>query len=120
MSIATHTHTQSYTYTHPASTQALNSRSRELEGLRSQWSSHTTSLTNDHAASLTAEREKLVQSQANAQRRQEEERREMERGHATRVSSTHCTSLASRMFYSHSRKDRPPFLATLPFDVVRL
>lgn len=65
--------------------QTLARRSQELESLKSEWSAHTSTLTSEHAASLTAEREKAVETQSLLQARSEQERREAEQTHASRL-----------------------------------
>lgn len=42
-------------------TQSLSEKSRELDKLRSEWTSHTTTLTNKHTQELTNEKEKALQ-----------------------------------------------------------
>ena len=70
--------------------QALSSRTRELERLKSEWSAHTTALANEHSAQLTAEREKGVASQEESQQRYEQEKRSLEQAHSARVRLLSC------------------------------
>ncbi len=67
------------------SLQALSKRTQELESLKSEWSSHSASLTSQHSASLNSERERALQTQTQAQARFEQERRELEQAHLDRV-----------------------------------
>ena len=66
--------------------QTLSSRSQELNRLKSDWSAHTTSLSSEHTATLTTEREKALQVQADTRSRYEQEKREMEQAHSAKVS----------------------------------
>jgi spindle assembly abnormal protein 6 len=43
------------------SEEALSHRTKELEKLKSDWSAHTSSLTNENAALLTSAKEKAIQ-----------------------------------------------------------
>ncbi|CAI8034302.1 Spindle assembly abnormal protein 6 homolog [Geodia barretti] len=64
---------------------SLSSRSQELERLRGEWSSHSAQLSSQHAAQLTAEREKNLHSQAELQARHDRNKRELEQSHASKV-----------------------------------
>ena len=68
--------------------QALSGRSQELERLKGEWSSQTAKLSSEHSAQLSAERERALQSQTEAQSRYEKEKREIEQSHNTKVSGT--------------------------------
>lgn len=65
--------------------QTLNSRSQELSRLKSDWSAHSTTLSSEHTATLTAEREKALQIQTDIRSNYEQEKREVEQAHAAKV-----------------------------------
>lgn len=67
------------------SPQALNARTLELERLKSDWSSHTASLSSEHSSSLNSERARALDAQARSQLCFEQEKKNMERAHQTRV-----------------------------------
>ncbi|XP_066503824.1 spindle assembly abnormal protein 6 homolog [Hoplias malabaricus] len=61
--------------------QTLSEKSRELDKLRSEWTSQTTSLSDRHTQDLTAEREKALEIQTRLQMQNDELRRELEATH---------------------------------------
>uniref|UniRef100_A0A673HQ95 Spindle assembly abnormal protein 6 homolog n=1 Tax=Sinocyclocheilus rhinocerous TaxID=307959 RepID=A0A673HQ95_9TELE len=61
--------------------QTLSEKSRELDKLRSEWTSQTTSLSSRHMQDLTAEREKALETQARLQQQNEQLRQELESSH---------------------------------------
>uniref|UniRef100_A0A8C8VDZ6 Spindle assembly abnormal protein 6 homolog n=1 Tax=Pelusios castaneus TaxID=367368 RepID=A0A8C8VDZ6_9SAUR len=61
--------------------QSLSEKSRELDKLRSEWTSHTTMLTNKHAQELTNEKEKALQVQTQYQQQHEQQKKELESLH---------------------------------------
>uniref|UniRef100_A0A671T1X2 Spindle assembly abnormal protein 6 homolog n=1 Tax=Sinocyclocheilus anshuiensis TaxID=1608454 RepID=A0A671T1X2_9TELE len=61
--------------------QTLSEKSRELDKLRSEWTSQTTSLSSRHMQDLTAEREKALEIQARLQQQNEQLRQELESSH---------------------------------------
>ncbi|KAK2906783.1 hypothetical protein QQF64_019376 [Cirrhinus molitorella] len=61
--------------------QTLSEKSRELDKLRSEWTSQTTSLSSRHMHDLTAEREKALETQARLQQQNEQLRQELESSH---------------------------------------
>ncbi|XP_067394489.1 spindle assembly abnormal protein 6 homolog [Emydura macquarii macquarii] len=61
--------------------QSLSEKSRELDKLRSEWTSHTTTLTNKHAQELTNEKEKALQVQTQNQQQHEQQKKELESLH---------------------------------------
>ncbi|XP_063056135.1 spindle assembly abnormal protein 6 homolog [Engraulis encrasicolus] len=61
--------------------QTLAEKSRELDKLRSEWSTHTTSLTTRHTHDLSAEREKALEAQARLCEQKEALRAELESAH---------------------------------------
>ncbi|XP_036377106.1 spindle assembly abnormal protein 6 homolog [Megalops cyprinoides] len=61
--------------------QTLSEKSRELDKLRSEWTSQTTTLSNQHCQDLTAEREKALELQTRLQQQNEQLRRELETAH---------------------------------------
>nr|XP_023669085.1 spindle assembly abnormal protein 6 homolog isoform X2 [Paramormyrops kingsleyae] len=65
--------------------QTLSEKSRELDKLRGEWTSHTTSLSSRHTQDLTTEREKALETQTKLQQQSEHLRRELE---ATHLQST--------------------------------
>ena len=69
---------------------ALTSRSQELDRLKGEWSSHTASLSSEHMAQLTAERERALQTQTEAQARHEREKKELEHSQSAKVCSALC------------------------------
>jgi len=65
--------------------QVLATRTQELERLKSDWSSHTASLSTDHTAAINLERERALEAQKKAQQSFEQERRDLERTHQEKV-----------------------------------
>ena len=65
--------------------QTLSSRTQELNQLKSDWSAHTTTLSSEHTATLTTEREKALQLQTDIRSSHEQEKRELEQAHAAKV-----------------------------------
>uniref|UniRef100_A0A8C4QZF2 Spindle assembly abnormal protein 6 homolog n=2 Tax=Eptatretus burgeri TaxID=7764 RepID=A0A8C4QZF2_EPTBU len=63
------------------SQQALAERNRELERLRSEWATHTSSLNSQHSQELSAAREHVLQLQTESQNQLEKQRRELEHTH---------------------------------------
>ncbi|XP_026091421.1 spindle assembly abnormal protein 6 homolog [Carassius auratus] len=61
--------------------QTLSEKSRELDKLRSEWTSQTTSLSSRHMQDLTAEREKALEIQGRLQQQNEQLRQELESSH---------------------------------------
>ncbi|XP_060797186.1 spindle assembly abnormal protein 6 homolog [Neoarius graeffei] len=61
--------------------QTLSEKSRELDKLRSDWTSQTTSLSSKHTQDLTTEREKALEIQTRLQQQNEQLRRELEATH---------------------------------------
>uniref|UniRef100_A0A4W4FK54 Spindle assembly abnormal protein 6 homolog n=1 Tax=Electrophorus electricus TaxID=8005 RepID=A0A4W4FK54_ELEEL len=61
--------------------QTLSEKSRELDRLRSEWTSQTTSLSSKHTLDLTTEREKALEVQTRLQQQNEQLRRELETAH---------------------------------------
>ncbi|XP_030646972.1 spindle assembly abnormal protein 6 homolog [Chanos chanos] len=61
--------------------QTLSEKSRELDKLRSEWTSHTTALASRHTQDLTAEREKALEIQTKLQQQNEQLRQELESAH---------------------------------------
>uniref|UniRef100_A0A8C1QZH8 Spindle assembly abnormal protein 6 homolog n=1 Tax=Cyprinus carpio TaxID=7962 RepID=A0A8C1QZH8_CYPCA len=61
--------------------QTLSEKSRELDKLRSEWTSQTTSLSSRHMHDLSAEREKALETQARLQQQNEQLRQELESSH---------------------------------------
>ncbi|XP_041913195.1 spindle assembly abnormal protein 6 homolog isoform X1 [Alosa sapidissima] len=61
--------------------QTLAEKSRELDKLRSEWTSQTTSLSTKHTQDLTTEREKALETQTRLQQQNEQLRRELETMH---------------------------------------
>ncbi|XP_012697393.2 spindle assembly abnormal protein 6 homolog [Clupea harengus] len=61
--------------------QTLAEKSRELDTLRSEWTSQSTSLSSKHTLDLTAEREKALETQTRLQQQNEQLRRELEGTH---------------------------------------
>ena len=68
--------------------QTLSARCQELERLKGEWSVHSAKLSGDHTAELTAERERALQTQSEAQGRHEREKRELEQSHTDKVGLT--------------------------------
>uniref|UniRef100_A0A674J8S0 Spindle assembly abnormal protein 6 N-terminal domain-containing protein n=1 Tax=Terrapene triunguis TaxID=2587831 RepID=A0A674J8S0_9SAUR len=60
---------------------SLSEKSRELDKLRSEWTSHTTMLTNKHTQELTNEKEKALQVQTQYQQQHEQQKKELENLH---------------------------------------
>ena len=58
--------------------QALAARTQELERLKSDWSSHTTSLSAEHTATMNLERERVLEAQKKAQQNHNLEKKELE------------------------------------------
>ncbi|XP_052395149.1 spindle assembly abnormal protein 6 homolog [Carassius gibelio] len=61
--------------------QTLSEKSRELDKLRSEWTSQTNSLSSRHMQDLTAEREKALEIQGRLQQQNEQLRQELESSH---------------------------------------
>ncbi|XP_061489803.1 spindle assembly abnormal protein 6 homolog isoform X2 [Rhineura floridana] len=65
--------------------QSLSEKSRELDKLRNEWTSKTSSLTNKHSQELTNEKEKALQAQAQYQQQYEQQKRDLENLHQKTV-----------------------------------
>uniref|UniRef100_A0A4W4FK25 Spindle assembly abnormal protein 6 homolog n=1 Tax=Electrophorus electricus TaxID=8005 RepID=A0A4W4FK25_ELEEL len=65
----------------PVCINTLSEKSRELDRLRSEWTSQTTSLSSKHTLDLTTEREKALEVQTRLQQQNEQLRRELETAH---------------------------------------
>ncbi|KAL2089292.1 hypothetical protein ACEWY4_013980 [Coilia grayii] len=61
--------------------QTLAEKSRELDKMRLEWNTHTSSLTSRHTHDLSAEREKALEVQARLQQQKEQLRAELEGAH---------------------------------------
>nr|XP_046158341.1 spindle assembly abnormal protein 6 homolog [Oncorhynchus gorbuscha] len=61
--------------------QTLSEKSRELDKLRSEWTSQTSALSSRHSQDLTAERENALETQTRLQQQNEQLRRELEGAH---------------------------------------
>ena len=80
--------------------QALAARTQELERLKSDWSSHTASLSTEHTTSLNLERERALESQKKAQWSFEQEKKDLERAHQERVRNSMglCASCENQIY----------------------
>ncbi|KAJ7993273.1 hypothetical protein DPEC_G00270730 [Dallia pectoralis] len=67
--------------------QTLSEKSRELDKLRSEWTSQTSSLSSRHSQDLTAERENALETQTRLQQQNEQLRRELEGAHTKSTQS---------------------------------
>uniref|UniRef100_A0A8C6QE87 Spindle assembly abnormal protein 6 homolog n=1 Tax=Nannospalax galili TaxID=1026970 RepID=A0A8C6QE87_NANGA len=56
----------------------LSEKTKELEKLRNEWSSHTASLANKHSQELTNEKEKALQAQVQYQQQHEQQKKDLE------------------------------------------
>nr|XP_020644306.1 spindle assembly abnormal protein 6 homolog isoform X3 [Pogona vitticeps] len=65
--------------------QSLSEKSKELDRLRSEWTSKTASLTNKHNQELTNEKEKALQTQAQYQQQYEQQKKDLESLHQKTV-----------------------------------
>ncbi|NXN99901.1 SAS6 protein, partial [Rhinopomastus cyanomelas] len=65
--------------------QSLSEKSRELDKLKSEWTSHTAALTNRHTQELTNEKERALQAQAQYQQQHEQQKKELENLHQRSV-----------------------------------
>ncbi|KAM6262102.1 spindle assembly abnormal protein 6 homolog isoform 1-T1 [Porphyrio hochstetteri] len=61
--------------------QSLSDKSRELDKLKSEWTTYTTALTNKHTQELTSEKERALQAQAQYQQQHEQQKKELENLH---------------------------------------
>ncbi|XP_053929082.1 spindle assembly abnormal protein 6 homolog isoform X2 [Cuculus canorus] len=61
--------------------QSLSEKSRELDKLKSEWTSYSTALTNKHTQELTNEKERALQAQAQYQQQHEQQKKELENLH---------------------------------------
>ncbi|KAJ8376505.1 hypothetical protein SKAU_G00070850 [Synaphobranchus kaupii] len=61
--------------------QTLSEKSRELDRLRSEWTTQTSALSNQHCQELTTEREKALEIQTKLQHQSEQLRREVDSAH---------------------------------------
>ncbi|MGH0182810.1 UNVERIFIED_CONTAM: hypothetical protein FKN15_010531 [Acipenser sinensis] len=67
------------------SAKTLAEKTKELDRLRNEWSSHASLLTNRHTQDVTAERDKSLQIQSQCQIKYEQQKREMEMAHSRAV-----------------------------------
>ncbi|NWI01724.1 SAS6 protein, partial [Tichodroma muraria] len=65
--------------------QSLSEKSRELDKLKSEWTSYTTALSNKHSQELTSEKERALQAQTQYQQQQEQQKKELENLHQKSV-----------------------------------
>lgn len=65
--------------------ETLSEKMQELDKLRSEWASHTASLTNKHSQELTAEKEKALQTQVQCQQQHEQQKKELETLHQRNI-----------------------------------
>ncbi|XP_015194784.2 spindle assembly abnormal protein 6 homolog isoform X2 [Lepisosteus oculatus] len=70
--------------------QTLSEKSRELDRIRSEWTSQTAALTNQHSQELTTEREKTLEAQMKYQQQSEQQRRELESLHQKSIQQLQC------------------------------
>ncbi|XP_027507229.1 spindle assembly abnormal protein 6 homolog [Corapipo altera] len=61
--------------------QSLSEKSRELDKLKNEWTSYTTTLTNKHSQELTNEKERALQAQTQYQQQHEQQKKELETLH---------------------------------------
>ncbi|KFP72615.1 Spindle assembly abnormal protein 6, partial [Apaloderma vittatum] len=61
--------------------QSLSEKSRELDKLKTEWTSYTTALTNKHTQELTNEKERALQAQAQYQQQHDQQKKELENLH---------------------------------------
>ncbi|XP_031231129.1 spindle assembly abnormal protein 6 homolog isoform X3 [Mastomys coucha] len=61
--------------------ETLSEKMQELDKLRSEWASHTASLTNKHSQELTTEKEKALQTQVQYQQQHEQQKKDLEALH---------------------------------------
>ncbi|NXV80953.1 SAS6 protein, partial [Atlantisia rogersi] len=61
--------------------QSLSDKSRELDKLKSEWTSYTAALTSKHTQELTNEKERALQAQAQYQQQHEQQKKELENLH---------------------------------------
>ncbi|NWR91124.1 SAS6 protein, partial [Furnarius figulus] len=65
--------------------QSLSEKSRELDKLKNEWTSYTTTLTNKHSQELTHEKERALQAQTQYQQQYEQQKKELENLHQKSV-----------------------------------
>ncbi|NXG23760.1 SAS6 protein, partial [Grallaria varia] len=65
--------------------QSLSEKSRELDKLKNEWTSYTTTLTNKHSQELTNEKERALQAQSQYQQQHEQQKKELENLHQKSV-----------------------------------
>ncbi|XP_052035322.1 spindle assembly abnormal protein 6 homolog isoform X1 [Apodemus sylvaticus] len=65
--------------------ETLSEKMQELEKLRSEWASHTASLTNKHSQELTTEKEKALQTQVQYQQQHEQQKKDLEALHQRNI-----------------------------------
>ncbi|NXT52715.1 SAS6 protein, partial [Pluvianellus socialis] len=65
--------------------QSLSEKSRELDKLKNEWTSHATALTNKHTQELTNEKEKALQAQAQYQQQHEQQKKDLENLHQKNI-----------------------------------
>ncbi|XP_028613151.1 spindle assembly abnormal protein 6 homolog [Grammomys surdaster] len=65
--------------------ETLSEKLQELDKLRSEWASHTASLTSKHSQELTAEREKALQTQVQYQQQHEQQKKDLEALHQRNI-----------------------------------
>ncbi|NWR07577.1 SAS6 protein, partial [Paradoxornis webbianus] len=61
--------------------QSLAEKSRELDKLKTEWTSYTTALSNKHSQELTSEKERALQAQTQYQQQHEQQKKELENLH---------------------------------------
>ncbi|KGL76619.1 Spindle assembly abnormal protein 6, partial [Tinamus guttatus] len=61
--------------------QSLSEKSQELDKLKNEWTTYTTTLTNKHAQELTNEKERALQVQTQYQQQHEQQKKELESLH---------------------------------------
>ncbi|NXF97043.1 SAS6 protein, partial [Eubucco bourcierii] len=61
--------------------QNLSEKSRELDKLKNEWTSYTTTLTSKHTQEMTNEKERALQAQAQYQQQHEQQKKELENLH---------------------------------------
>ncbi|XP_062868948.1 spindle assembly abnormal protein 6 homolog isoform X2 [Trichomycterus rosablanca] len=70
--------------------QTLSEKSRELDKLRTEWTSQTTSLSSSYTQDLSAERDKALEIQTRLQQQNEQLRRELESTHQRSTQQLHA------------------------------
>ncbi|XP_078252265.1 spindle assembly abnormal protein 6 homolog isoform X2 [Rhinoraja longicauda] len=65
--------------------QTLAEKSKELDSLRNEWTTHTNFIANKHSQEVTTEREKALQAQTHYQQQREQQKKETEAAHSQTV-----------------------------------